>query len=313
MNGGTLVVGSINLDMVVRSPRIPGPGENICGTEFRMVPGGKGANQAVAAGRLGTRTFLLGSVGADFFGDFLVENLEACGVDPSLVRRAEVTTGVALIVVERNTGVNTIVVDPGANMALAVDDLEAIEPFYDKVDTALFQLEIPVEVVREGARRAKRHGVRTVLDAGPPRGVDASVLSDFDVVSPNRDELADLTGTTVSDISTAVEAARELVRGGVGTVVAKMAEAGALLVTAEGAWHFPPYRVTAVDATAAGDAFTAGLAVAMGEGMAREDVIRFANAAGAVAVTVLGAQPSMPRRAQVERLMASQEVEGKRL
>ena len=305
-----LVVGSINLDMVVRSPRIPGPGENVCGAEFRMVPGGKGANQAVAARRLGSPTTLLGCLGTDFFAGFLLERLEAAGIDTSLVRRTgERPTGVALIVVEESTGVNTIVVDRGANMALSVEDLDALEGCYQGASAALFQLEIPTEVVREGARRAREQGVTAILDAGPPRGVDLPFLKGFDVVSPNRDELSDIAGEAVADVEGAERASRRLIGEGIPTVVVKMGGEGSVLVTGDGSWHVPAFEVETVDTTAAGDAFTAALATALGDGMELLDAVRFANAAGAVAVTVLGAQPSMPERGQVEALIDSQVVE----
>ena len=310
MGGGIIVVGSINLDMVVLSPVIPGPGESICAGDFQMVPGGKGANQAVAASRLGNHTFLLGRVGVDHFGDILIQNLESCGVETSLVRRTEsAKTGVALIVIEGETGDNTIVVAPGANSEVSVEDLDSLDPYFRQAHSILFQFEIPVEVISEGAKRARDNGVVTILDAGPPRGVDITYCRDFDVVSPNRSELAALTGQPVSDIETALRSARVITGEGVPTVAVKMGETGSLLVTREGAWHFPAYAVKAVDGTAAGDAFTAALATALGEGMELPRAMRFANAAGALAVTVFGAQPSMPTRAQVEELMGSQKSE----
>ena len=310
MGGGIIVVGSINLDLVVLSPVIPGPGESICAGDFQMVPGGKGANQAVAASRLGNHTFLLGRVGVDHFGDILIQSLESCGVETSLVRRTEsAKTGVALIVIERETGDNTIVVAPGANSEVSVEDLDSLAPHFGRAHSILFQFEIPVEVISEGAKRARDNGVVTILDAGPPRGVDLTYCREFDVVSPNRSELAALTGQPVSDIETALRSARVITGEGVPTVVVKMGEAGSLLVTREGAWHFPAYAVKAVDGTAAGDAFTAALATALGEGMELPRAMRFANAAGALTVTVFGAQPSMPTRAKVEELMGSRKSE----
>jgi ribokinase len=304
-----MVVGSISLDMVARSPRIPGPGQNVCDAEFQMVPGGKGANQAVAARRLGSDTMILGCVGTDLFGDFLLDRLSSEEVDNSLVvRTAQKHTGVALIVVEEDTGTNTIVVAPGANMELSTSDLDSLEPFYGRVHSCLFQFETTSEVVAEGARRAREAGVTTILDAGPPRSVGADLLRNFDIVSPNQDELGALTGRDASDIARAGDAARALLREGVRAVVVKMGKAGAFLATGDGSLHFQAHAVRALDATAAGDAFTAGLAVALGEGRALPDAVRFANAAGALAVTVFGAQPSMPGRDAVDRLLDSQRV-----
>lgn len=310
MAGDIIVVGSINLDMVVCAPRIPGPGENVCGTEFRMIPGGKGANQAVAATRLGNRTFLLGRVGDDNFGEFLIGNLDSAGVETSLVgRTVGRATGVALIVVEEGTGVNTIVVEPGANMSLIPGDLDALEPYYEDASAVVFQLEIPIEVVKEGASRASSRGVTTLLDAGPPRGVDISALEDFALVSPNQDELSDITGKEVVDPVTAAAAAWDLIEAGIPRVVVKMGGSGAVLVEETGSWHIPAFRVQALDSTAAGDAFTAALATAVSEGMDMIPAVIFANAAGAVAVTSMGAQPSMPSREQMEDLMDSQVIE----
>lgn len=314
MAAGVIVVGSMNLDMVAVAPRLPGPGENVHAHGFRMVAGGKGANQAVASHRLGNPTWLLGCVGADRFGDFLLEKLEEYGVDPSLVVRTEsAMTGVALVVVEEDTGMNTIVVDPGANMSLRISDLEGLEGSYGSAGTALFQLEVPVEVVSEGARRASERGLVTVLDAGPPRRVDRAVLAAFDVVSPNERELAAIIGSPVTDAADAAQGGGELLLAGAGTVVVKMGAAGAVLVDPEGAWHFPAFQVSAVDSTGAGDAFTAALATALAEGMEPAEATRFANAAGALAVTVMGAQPSMPERSAVELLLAGDAGRGTRL
>jgi ribokinase len=308
MASSMLVVGSLILDMVVRSSKIPVPGENICGASFAMVAGGKGANQAVASHRLGNMVSLLGRVGDDYFGEMLISEVESAGVDASLVRRTRShSTGVALIVVEECSGLNTIVVDPGANMALEPDDLDILAKF-PVPDVALFQLEAPIGFVIEAARRCSSMGARTVLDAGPPRGATPEVLEGFDVVSPNRFELADITGMPVATLEEAAAAAVHLVDAGVGTVVVKMGPEGALAATADGCWHFPTFDIEPVDATAAGDAFTAALATAMCEGMSLEQSVAFANAAGALAVTRAGALPSMPSRAEVVKLFSSREV-----
>ena len=310
MAGGVLVVGSINMDIVVVAPRIPAPNEYLHARGFKMVIGGKGANQAVASHRLGNPTRLLARVGADDLGELLIEKLEGDGVSASLIKSTPgATTGVALIVVEEGTGANTIVVDPGANRSLEVADLDALDDCYNGAGTALFQLEIPVEVSREAARRARERGVMSILDSGPARRADISAVGDFDVVSPNEPELAALTGMPVNDVAAAAEAAAVLLDAGVCMVAVKMGGSGAVLVERDKAWHVPPYRVRCVDSTGAGDAFTAGLAYALGAGMEPVKAVEFANAAGAVAVTSVGTEPSMPTRAQVEELMGSQIVE----
>ena len=302
---GVLVTGSMILDMVFTVPRLPEPGENVHGAGFAMVAGGKGANQAVAAARLGQDAFLMGCVGRDTFGDLILDAVEQAGVDASLVKRAPAAlTGVALIAIEEGAGMNTIVVDPGANMALAVDDLDVLEPYYARARTALFQLEIPLDVVAEGARRARERGLVTVLDAGPPHDVPIEFLEAFDVVSPNEKELAALSGREVRGVKSAMAAAKELAGTGIKRIVVKMGEQGALLVADGDAVHVPPFEIDGVDSTGAGDAFTAGLAVALAEGAGDAEAVRFANAAGAAAVTVLGAIPSMPERRAVQRLLA---------
>lgn len=300
-----VVVGSINTDLVIKSERIPKPGENICGTGFSMVPGGKGANQAVAAKRLGAEVYFLGCVGKDLFGDFLISNLERCGVSTAYIKMTEErNTGTALIVVEEDTGVNTIVVDPGANMALTAEDLNALDEILQKASVALFQLEIPTDVIVEGSWRAKEKGLITVLDAGPPRGMLFEALEHFDIVSPNLGELASLTGYPVNDVESAKEAAFFLCDSGVPKVVVKMGEQGALLVERKKAIHCTAFSVQAVDATAAGDAFTAALALSVARGRSMRESVLYANAAGAHAVTVFGAQPSMPTSEDVRRVLS---------
>ncbi len=301
---GVLVVGSLNLDMVITVPRIPLPGENVHGRDFAMVPGGKGGNQALAAARMGREVRLLGCVGRDSSGKFLVEALESWGIDTGLVKTVDGrATGTALIAVEEGTGMNTIVVDPGANMAMTVDDLDVLERCYGECRAALFQLEVPLEVVSEGARRAGAAGVMTVLDAGPPRGAGPELAKLFDVVSPNERELAALTGRETGGVECALDSARELVDAGVEAVVVKMGESGALVVTKRTAEHLPALPVEAVDSTGAGDAFTAGLAVALCEGQGITEAAAFANAAGACAVMAPGAMPSMPSRGDVLALL----------
>lgn len=314
MAKGIIVTGSLNLDMVVVTPRTPGPGENICGSGFQMVAGGKGANQAVAARKLGGRSWLLGCVGNDMFGDFLLDKLEAGGIDASMVlRKQDSKTGVALISIEQGTGINTILVDPGANLALGINDLDALEHLYGEAGAALFQLEVPLDVVEEGSRRARMKGLKTVLDAGPPRDTTVGITRNFDVVSPNRNELAALTGDNIDGDDSVVQASNKIIAEGVAEVVVKMGEEGAVVVTSNGAWRVHPFNVNAVDATGAGDAFTAALTVALGEGIDLLNATNFACAAGAAAVTVKGAMPSMPDRKKVEELVAGREENWTRL
>ena len=298
------VVGSLNMDLVVRAPRIPRPGETIIGGEFRTVPGGKGANQAVAAARLGAQVAMVGRVGGDAFGGLLLENLAAAGVDHTFVTRdVEAATGVALIEVD-DAGQNSIVVVSGANMRLAPADVEAAAAAIGVADVLLLQLESPLETVTRAAQVAHARGVTVILNPAPARPVPAGLLGLVDVLIPNESETALLTGLPVGDQEEAQAAAAALRRMGVATVILTLGERGALLAYEGGAELFPAFDVTPVDTTAAGDAFVGGLAVALAEGRPLREAVRWGNAAGALATTRLGAQPSLPTRQALDDMLA---------
>ena len=299
------VVGSLNMDLVVRSPRIPKPGETIIGSEFRTVPGGKGANQAVAAARMGAQVSMVGRVGDDAFGGALLDNLGASAVDRAFVTRdPEAATGIALITVD-DGGQNSIVVASGANMCLLPADVDAAKAAIAASDALLLQLESPPETVTRAAEVARAHGVRVVLNPAPARPIPAALLSLVDVLIPNESETAYLAGMEVRDQAQAEAAAHSLRDSGVGTVVLTLGERGAMLAWVGGTELFPAFDVTPVDTTAAGDAFVAGFAVALAEGRSLAEAVRWGNAAGALATTKMGAQPSLPTRRAVERLLAS--------
>ena len=299
-----VAVGSTNFDLVVKAERLPKEGESMLATDLKFFPGGKGANQAVGVARLGAKTTFIGSVGQDMIGDFLIRGLESNGIDVSWVRRdPDRTTGCACIMLFPN-GNNSIVVDPSANFALSRSDLERAEKVIVAADALCTVLEIPIEVVEAALQIARKAGKLTVLDAGPPRHCPPEILKLADIVSPNETELEHLTGEKVSGRVSAQEAATKLLELGVRTVVLKLGSDGAMLVTREGAKHFPACRVDAVDPTAAGDAFTAALTVQLAAGATIEAAIQYANFAGALAVTKLGAQPSLPTRAEIEESAA---------
>jgi ribokinase len=299
-----VAVGSTNFDLVVKAERLPKEGESMLATNLKFFPGGKGANQAVGVARLGAKTTFIGSVGRDMIGDFLVRGLETNGIDVTWVRRdPERSTGCACIMLFPN-GNNSIVVDPSANFALSRADLEKAAGVIGAADALCTVLEIPMDVVEAALQIARKAGKLTVLDAGPPRHCPPEILKLADIVSPNETELEHLTGERVSGRVSAQEAATKLLDLGVKTVVLKLGSDGAMLVTREGAKHFPAYKVEAVDPTAAGDAFTAALTVQLAAGAGIEEAIRYANFAGALAVTKLGAQPSLPSRAEVEEFAA---------
>ena len=267
-------------------------------------PGGKGANQAVAVARMGAKASFLSCVGQDIIGDFLIRDLESSGIDTAWVKRTtQRSTGCAFIMLFPN-GNNCITVDPAANMAFAPEDVERAREVIERADAVVSVLEIPMEVVEAAFRVARKAGTLTVLDAGPPRHCPAEILRLADIVSPNETELAHLTGANVSDRASALEAAQKLLAQGAKTVVVKLGSDGSMLVTSQGAQHFPAYKIKAVDPTAAGDAFTAALAVEYAAGAKIEDAIRFANAAGALAATKLGARSSLPTRQEVDAFVA---------
>lgn len=299
-----VVAGSNNFDMVMNAERSPREGENLLASNLKFFPGGKGANQAVAVARLGARVTLIGAVGQDFVGDFLLYNLEANGIDTRWIRRdPSRTTGSAFIAIYPS-GDNSIVVDPGANFTLEPADIENAKESVAAADAILTVLEIPMETVEAVLRAGREAGKLTVLDAGPPRRCSRELLRLADIVSPNETELEALSGEPVEGRESARKAAEKLLDLGVRTVVVKMGSDGSMLVNAEGVKHFPAYQIKAVDPTAAGDAFSAALTVKLASGAAINDAIRYANAAGALAVTKLGALPSLPMREEVDAFTA---------
>jgi ribokinase len=298
------VVGSLNMDLVVRAPRIPRPGETMIGGEFRTVPGGKGANQAVAAARLGGQVSMIGRVGGDAFAQSLLDSLVADGVNHTFVTQdPEAATGVALIVVD-DAGENSIVVASGANMRLSPADVDAAEAAIAAADVLLVQLEVPLAAVARAARVANAYGVTVILNPAPACPLPDELLHLVDVLVPNESETALLTRLPIGDraeIEAAAMALREL---GVDSVVLTLGERGALLVGEGEKELIPAFEVTPMDTTAAGDAFVGGFAVALAEGRSLADAVRWGNAAGALATTKLGAQPSLPARRAVEALIA---------
>ena len=292
------------MDLIVCSPRIPQPGETIIGSGFRSVPGGKGANQAVAAARLGAQVSLVGRVGQDAFASSLLENLAADDVDHAFViQDQEAATGVALIVVD-GAGQNSIVVASGANMRLSPSDVQAAEAVITGADALLLQLESPLETVIRAAELARAYQVQVILNPAPARPLPAELLALVDVLIPNESETALLTGMPVGCQAEAEAAAGALRKLGVGTVILTLGERGALLAREKGAHLFPAFDVTPVDTTAAGDAFVAGFAVALAEGKPLAEAVPWGNAAGALATTKLGAQSSLPTRRALETFLA---------
>jgi ribokinase len=298
------------MDFVVSVDRLPAPGETVLGRDFQMIPGGKGANQACAAGKLGGEGIavrMLGRVGYDLFADHLKASLSAAGVEVSAVHGTKSQpTGVALIWVDR-AGQNSIVVASGANHELAAADVEAMRKTFHNARIALFQLESPLDTVAAALALARAEGLETVLDPAPARPLPADLLSNVDILTPNETEALILLGRQPARVSPAdaAELARSLRRLGPKMVILKLGDAGCFLSTDSMEKHFPAFSVEVRDSTAAGDTFNGALAVALAEGRSIEEALSFANAAAAISVTRLGAQASIPSRAEVERFLKS--------
>jgi len=312
-----VVVGSINLDLVAIGKRIPLPGETVVGGRFQTFNGGKGANQAVAVGRLGHAVRMIGKVGDDDFGGRLKRGLQANGIDVQGVTAAKGTaSGVALISVDAQ-GQNSITVVPGANDALRPADLEKNMARLRSAGILLTQLETPMETVESLCQMAERLGIPLMLDPAPAptRAIPRKMLQRVAWLTPNESETCALTGLSPEALSpaTAAEIALELQGRGPANVVIKMGRHGAFVAGADGTRKMvPAFKVKAVDSTAAGDAFNGALAVALMRGLAQEDAVRFAAAAGALSTTRAGAQPSMPTSEEVDGFLRKQGARGRR-
>ncbi|HSQ25807.1 MAG TPA: ribokinase [Anaerolineales bacterium] len=298
-----IVIGSLNMDLIVRSPHIPAPGETVLGSTFATAGGGKGANQAVAAARLGARVSMVGRVGDDSYGDVLLQSLQSDGVDTRFVQRdPNQPTGLALITVDDH-GENSIVVVSGANWQVSTADIERAADEIANADALVLQLEIPLESVEYAVRLAHQRQIPVILNPAPAQALPASLLQHVAYLVPNESEAALLSGTTVTDSHTAQEAIARIRQSGVNTVIMTRGSQGAFVSGASGTYSVPAFQVNPVDTTAAGDAFVAGLAFGIASNQPLKQAVRLAAAAGALATTKPGAQPSLPNAAQVERLL----------
>jgi ribokinase len=297
-----LVIGSLNADLVVRAPRFPAPGETISGGDLLTIPGGKGANQAVAAARQELSVAMVGRVGKDNFAPFLVENLDVNHVNVSHVSQDNVASGTAIIIVDEN-GQNSIVLSPGANGWVTAQDVD----FAPDAKILLLQFEIPMDTVLHAAKRYKANGATVILNPAPARRIPGDLLAHVDILVPNESELALLSNMQVTDARSVESAAREILKQGVRIVIVTMGGRGALIVTAEQAVHVDTFKVDVVDTTAAGDAFIAGFASKILESdmepASLQAAVRYGCACGALATTKLGAQPSLPTRDEVENFL----------
>lgn len=300
-----VVVGSSNTDLVIITPRIPSVGETIIGGDFIMASGGKGANQAVAAARLGAEVTFVARVGIDMFGERAIQDLRNNKVDTSYVARdSENPSGVAMIFVDRE-GDNVIIVAPGSNGKLSPEDVSKAEEAIESADILLLQLEIPLDTVEYAVDKGHESNVKVILNPAPATKLSQKILSKITVLTPNKSEAEILTGIKVINETTASKAAGLLRKRGVKNVIITLGTMGSFLATEDKKLLIPTKRVKAVDTTAAGDAFNGALAYALAKGEEISEAVRFANCAGALAATKIGAQPSLPFEGEIHQLLLS--------
>jgi ribokinase len=300
-----VVFGSVNMDLVTRVPRLPVPGETLTGHRFDTIPGGKGANQAVAVARLGVPTQMVGRVGGDRFGQDLIASLETAGVGcDRLLRDPSTTSGIAVIAVD-DAGENHIIIIPGANGRVDQTDVEQLQPILSATKVLLLQLEIPLDTVTAAAQSAKATGVTVILDPAPAQeNLPAALYPLIDVITPNQVEASQLVGFPVEDAETAAKAASVLQQRGVQTAIIKLGKQGALCQTAAETFSIPAFPVEVVDTVAAGDAFNGGLAAALAQDFPIQQAVTWGAAVAALSVTKAGAQSSLPNLDELEKFLA---------
>lgn len=294
-----IVIGSSNTDMVIKTEKIPMPGETILGGTFLMNPGGKGANQAVAASRLGGKVTFIAKIGDDLFGNQTTGILKKEGIDTSyIVKDSELPSGIALITVDEE-GENSIVVAPGSNHNLMVQDIDNDILTGDKFKVMLLQLEIPLMTAEYAALTAAESGIKVILNPAPAQKLHDYLLRHIWLITPDESEVEILTGIKVHNQFTAEAAATSLLKRGVKNVIITMSAKGAFVKSEDFTEMFPGIQVKAVDTTGAGDVFNAALAVATAEGKGLRDAVIFANKAASICVTRMGAQASAPYRKEI--------------
>lgn len=305
-----VVFGSINMDLVTKTPRLPVPGETLQGKEFFTAPGGKGANQAVALARLGIPTQMVGRIGKDSFGEQLINSLQTAGVQTEYVLVDDVNSGIAAIALD-DQGENQIIIVPGANGRVDTTDVERLASLLPSASVLLLQLEIPINAVLKAAQVARRAGVTVILDPAPVRELPEELYGLIDMITPNEIEAGQLVNLTVNNQESAVEAAALLRQRGVKTAIVKLGDRGVVCATAAETFFVPAFSVAAVDTVAAGDAFNGGLAAALVEGLTLRQAVVWGAAAGALATTKSGAQSAMSDRDTFDAFLKNSKAEGR--
>ena len=298
-----VVVGSSNTDLIIKTSRIPAPGETIIGGEFITAPGGKGANQAVAAARLGAAVTFVAKLGTDDFGNRSCENFAREKIATRFVLRDKKTpSGIAIITVD-SKGENSIVVASGSNWNLSPSDINKARKVIDSAGVLLMQLESPLESIKRAADIAYKSGAVLILNPAPARPLPKNLLKRVSILTPNESEISLLTGIEVKDEKSARKAGEAVRKMGVKTVIVTMGKKGALIVSSELVKRIPSKKIKAVDTTAAGDAFNGALAASLVREMPLEKAVEFANHVGALSATKMGAQPSLPKLAEIKKFM----------
>ncbi|TCK61985.1 ribokinase [Seleniivibrio woodruffii] len=296
------VAGSINIDLVTKTSRFPKPGETMYGESFHTFTGGKGANQAVALAKLGADTAMIGLVGNDIYADDYMAYFKKLGVNTNSVKGVETSTGIAVIIVDGD-GENNIIIVSGANAKVDADYILSNSDIINDSKYLLLQLEVPMDAVVQAAKCAAESGTRVILDPAPAVPLADELLKYVDIITPNETEAEILTGIRPADEAGFASAGRILIDRGVKTAVMKAGSRGAYVFSDNMLTHVEGFRVTAVDTTAAGDTFNAGLAYGLGAGMPLMKAVRFANAAAAISTTKAGAQGGMPTLAEAQSLL----------
>jgi ribokinase len=298
-----IVIGSANTDLTVKADRLPRPGETLFGDEFMVSYGGKGANQALAALNAGASVTLVARIGTDTYGNRLFKHLVRSGLPPEgLLRDSDHPAGLALIALDK-AGNNQIIVVPGSNSRLSVDDVRSLEPVWKGGSVFLTQLESPLQTVEFALRLARGHGMTTILDPAPAGSLPEAMYRLIDILTPNDVEAGSLSGVMVKDLSDAEKAASILRSKGCAVVIVTMGARGALLSSAEGVRLFPAMTVWSIDTVAAGDAFNGALTAVLAEGRMLSEAVRFATAAAALSTTKRGAQESLPTRKEIDKVL----------